>query len=207
MLNNIDNNHYFNDLFEARLSEFTGAPFVVLTDSCTNAIFLSLMYLKWYQTPVDTVTIPKQTYVGVLQAILNAGADVVFEDNRWVGQYQLDGTPIIDAAVGFTRNMYSQGMVCLSFQQKKALSVGKGGAILLNGVHAYTTLKRMAWDGRDASKPVHDDMEHIIPGFHMNMTPDTAAMGVLKLNGYAGDKIRTYADYPDISQLMLKGRK
>jgi dTDP-4-amino-4,6-dideoxygalactose transaminase len=193
------NNHFFIDLFEQQLSEFTGAPYVVLTDSCTNAIFLSLVYLNRYRGYRDTVVVPKQTYVSVPQAIMNAGFPLLFEDEKWYGQYKLKSTPIVDAAVGFSRGMYSRGMVCLSFQQKKALSIGKGGAILLDDQQAYNTLKRMSWDGRDASISVKDDLQNIIPGFHMNMIPDDAATGVLKLNNYAGDKIGSYQDYPDIS--------
>ena len=36
------NNNDFILMFEKLLSEYTGAPYVVLTDSCTNALFLSL---------------------------------------------------------------------------------------------------------------------------------------------------------------------
>jgi dTDP-4-amino-4,6-dideoxygalactose transaminase len=95
--------------------------------------------------------------------------------------------------------MYNGGMVCLSFQQKKSIPIGKGGAILLDNENDYKILKRMAWDGRDASKSVKEDMKNIILGYHMNMIPDDAAKGVLKLNQYEGDKIGSYADYPDIS--------
>lgn len=196
------NNHFFIELFEQRLREFTGAPYVVLTDSCTNAIFLSLVYLKRHKTVPDVVTIPSCTYIGVPQAIINAGIDVDTVYDRWVGQYYIQGTTVVDAAVGFTRNMYKKDMVCVSFQQKKALAIGKGGAILLDDEQAYHVLKRMAWDGRDSSKSVAEDMQHIIMGYHMNMTPDDAAVGVLKLNAYAGDKIGSYADYPDVSSIV-----
>ena len=196
------NNHFFLNLFEQRLRDFTGAPHVVLVDSCTNAIFLSLVYLRRYQNASGTITIPNRTYVGVPQAILNAGYNVQFEDIGWVGKYHLLDTPVVDAAVGFTQNMYDGGMMCLSFQQKKALAIGKGGAILLDDEGAYNTLKRMSWDGRDASKSVADDIENIIMGYHMNMIPDDAATGVLKLNTYAGDKIGSFADYPDISRIF-----
>lgn len=201
------NNHFFIDLFEQRLSEFTGAPYVVLVDSCTNAIFLALTYLARYDSIAPTITIPSQTYVGVAQSVLNAGFNLAFNAERWVGQYVLHGSPIVDAAVGFKQGMYRGGMVCLSFHQKKALPIGKGGAILLNDKQAYTTLKRMSWDGRDASISVADDLANIIPGFHMNMTPNDAATGVLLLNSYKGDKIGSYADYPDISTIFTKERQ
>jgi dTDP-4-amino-4,6-dideoxygalactose transaminase len=194
------NNHFFIELFEKRLGEFTGSPYVVLTDSCTNAIFLCLIYLKRYKNFTETsVTIPKQTYVGVAQSIINAGLKVSFEDIKWVGSYNILRTPIVDAAVGFTENMYKGGMVCLSFQQKKSIPIGKGGAILLNDKYSYDIIKRMSWDGRDASKSVKDDIDNIIPGYHMNMIPDDAAKGILKLNQYVETKFGSYIDYPDIS--------
>jgi dTDP-4-amino-4,6-dideoxygalactose transaminase len=194
------NNHYFIDLFEQRLCEYTGAPAAVLVDSCSNAIFLSLKYLQRTNTPLSPIiTIPKRTYISVPQAIANAEVGVAFHDDTWIGQYHLYGSPIIDAAVGFTRNMYRGGMVCLSFQQKKALSIGKGGAILLDDLDAARILRRMAWDGRDASKSVADDLPNIIAGYHMNMIPDDAATGILKLNTYTGDIIGSYINYPDIS--------
>lgn len=194
------NNHFFIDLFEQRLREFTGSPYVVLTDSCSNSIFLSLMYLKRYKNFTEnTLTIPKQTYVSVPQAIINSGFKVDFKNIEWTGYYNIEKTPIIDAAVGFSKNMYVGGMMCLSFQQKKSIPIGKGGAILLDNENDYKILKRMAWDGRDSSISVKDDIHNIILGYHMNMTPEDAAIGVLKLNQYAGDKIGSYNDYPDIS--------
>jgi dTDP-4-amino-4,6-dideoxygalactose transaminase len=194
------NNHFFIDLFEQRLREFTGSPYVVLTDSCSNSIFLSLMYLKKYKNfNENPLVIPKQTYVSVPQAIINSGFKVDFKNIEWTGYYNIEKTPIVDAAVGFSKNMYIGGMMCLSFQQKKSIPIGKGGAILLDNENDYKILKRMAWDGRDSSISVKDDIHNIILGYHMNMTPEDAAIGVLKLNQYAGDKIGSYNDYPDIS--------
>jgi dTDP-4-amino-4,6-dideoxygalactose transaminase len=115
--------------------------------------------------------------------------------------FQLEGTPVIDAAVGFYKKMYIEGTyMCLSFQQKKALPIGKGGAILLDNEEDYNILKRMSWDGRDASIPVLDDLNDIILGYHMNMTPDEAAKGVLLLNQYRPHKVNQgcWLDYPDL---------
>jgi dTDP-4-amino-4,6-dideoxygalactose transaminase len=92
--------------------------------------------------------------------------------------------------------------MCLSFQQKKALPIGKGGAILVPNKKAYEGLKRMAWDGRDASKSVKEDLPNIILGWHMNMTPDDAAKGLLLLNQYKNTKINnsqgSWLDYPNL---------
>lgn len=200
------NNNDFTLMFEKRLSEFTGAPYVVLTDSCSNAIFLTLKYLqKHYYIPIQEtrLIIPKQTYISVPQQIIHAGFEPCFDDIKWKGGYQIGNFPLFDYAVGLKRNMYKDGQFqCLSFQQKKALNIGKGGAILLNNKEAYETLKRMAHDGRDSSIPVHED-NNIILGWHMNMTPDDSVKGVLLLNQLSKEKlkasIKSHKDYPDIS--------
>ena len=44
-------------MFEDEISYYTGAPYVVTIDSCTNALFLICKYLN-----VKEVTIPSQTY-------------------------------------------------------------------------------------------------------------------------------------------------
>lgn len=194
-------------MFEEQLSEFTGAPYVVPTDSCTNALFLCLVHLKSNNKGSNVVTIPKRTYISVAQSILHAGYCLRFKDQGWVGSYKLDGVPIEDCAVGFRKNIYNHEssdpdtdrMMCISFQQKKALPIGRGGAILLNNKKDYEVLKRLAWDGRDSSIPVNED-KGIILGYHMNMIPDDAARGILLLNNYSEDKIGSYLDYPDISE-------
>jgi dTDP-4-amino-4,6-dideoxygalactose transaminase len=194
------NNNEFILMFERSLSKYTGAPYVVLTDSCTNAIFLCLKYLN-IEHPVG---IPSCTYISTPQQIIHAGKKVKWIHEEWEGSYNLINTPIWDSAVGFHKNMYKEKMLmCLSFQQKKALPIGKGGAILLENKEDYEILKRMAWDGRDSSISVKDDLENIILGYHMNMTPDDAAKGILLLNQYsATNKVQgTWLDYPNLEKV------
>ena len=193
------NNNDFLELFKIKLSEYTDAPYVILTDSCTNALFLALKYYKNNNIHSPTITIPNRTYMSVPQSIIHAGFKPTFEERAWTNSYQLGNTNIYDYAVGFEKDMYISGTTqCLSFQQKKALAIGKGGAILTDDYNQYIILSRMAWDGRDSSIPVKDD-HNIILGFHMNMIPDDAAKGVLLLNQLQGNKFGTYKDYPDIS--------
>jgi len=194
------NNNDFILLFEKRLSDYTGAPYVVLTDSCTNAIFLTLKwFMNNYYIPkqCSEIIIPKHTYISVPQTIKNAGYISKQCKIKWKGIYKFGEFPIYDCAVGFSPNMYKRSTFqCLSFQQKKAISIGKGGAILLDNKDAYDTLKRMAWDGRDSSIPVRDD-KNIIDGYHMNMTPEMAVRGILLLNQYKFNQsdIKSWKDY------------
>jgi dTDP-4-amino-4,6-dideoxygalactose transaminase len=174
-----NNNNDFILLFEKKLREYTNAPYVVLTDSCTNALFLCLINLN----NKIIVDVPRKTYVSVGQAVVNSGHAVNYVDDDWNGYYNLGGTNIYDYAVNFKRDIYIPGTLqCLSFQQKKSIGIGKGGAILTDDKAIYLKLKRMAWDGRDPSISVN--MDNTIHGYHMNMPPEDAVKGVLLLNQY-----------------------
>lgn len=177
------NNDTFITQFEQQLAEYAGAPYAVVTDRCTNAIVLCLEYLRHTGYPMDTLAIPTNTYISVPMTLLNYGYNISLEHIQWAGQYQIGNTPVYDSAIGFDEGMYIPGsMQCLSFQQKKRLAIGKGGAILCDDKQAATTLRRMRHDGRDSSVPVVQDIENIIHGYHMNMSPAEAATGLLLLN-------------------------
>ena len=199
-----NNNDDFIDLFEERLSTFTGAPYVVVVDRCTNAILLSLQYLLAKSQPI---TMPTHTYLSVPMTLINYGYNIKFKHEEWVGQYRLGNTNVYDCAVGFKQDMYVPGQIqCLSFQQKKRLAIGKGGAILLDDKKMYEHLKRMRHDGRISRLSTKQEMEanpeNIIIGYHMYMSPDEAARGTLLLNQLSpAYQDGSHLDYPNISTL------
>jgi dTDP-4-amino-4,6-dideoxygalactose transaminase len=192
------NNNDFVELFEQRLCEYTGAPYAVAVDRCTNAILLAMEY---YGKKKQKVSIPTQTYLSVPMTLINYGYNVWLEFDDWAGNYRIGHTNVYDYAVGFEKNMYVPGQVqCLSFQQKKRLNIGKGGAILLDNKEMYEKLKRMRHDGRDSSIPTAQDTG-IIMGYHMYMSPDEAARGILLLNQLSEHYTNgSHKDYPDISK-------
>ncbi len=197
------NNDEFLEIFEKELSRFTGAPYVVLTDRCTNAILLALK-----ATGVNKVKIPNNTYLSVPMTLINHGIDVEFEEYHWEEEYLLEGSNIFDSAVYFKENMYKhhQGSIqCVSFQQKKRLNIGKGGAILLDDKELAEKLRRMSHDGRSRfisdSEEILNQPNDIILGYHMNMSPDEAAKGILLLNQLQEYKKYSYKNYPNISEL------
>lgn len=165
--------------FEREVAKYTGANYAVAVDSCTNGIFLLLKYLNQPQT----ITIPSQTYISVPNYIKLAGYDVKFEDKEWSGTYQLEPLNIWDGAGRFTKDMFVGGdnFQVLSFQFKKRLPIGRGGMILTNNDHAYSYLQKMRYDGRDLNKTQFDDDIDMM-GYHMYMTPEDAARGLLLLN-------------------------
>jgi dTDP-4-amino-4,6-dideoxygalactose transaminase len=201
---NYNNNDDFVELFEQRLCEYTGAPYAVAVDRCTNAILLSLAYNN---TKRYKISIPKRTYLSVPMTLINYGYNVWLEDIDWQGHYQIGRTNVYDYAVGFEKNMYVAGQVqCVSFQQKKRLAIGKGGAILLDNKEMYLKLKRMRHDGRTSSMSTMKEMEtapdDIILGYHMYMSPDEAARGILLINQLSEHYSNgSSLDYPDISVL------
>lgn len=202
-----NNNHDFITLFEKRLQDYTKAPYVVLTDSCTHAIDLCLKFNKGL---FQKITIPKKTYLSVAQTLNHNNIEILYSDLEWREFYNLSPSNIFDYAVGFKNNMYKSGETqCLSFQQKKALNIGRGGAILTDNKELYLWAKRVAWDGRDASISIKDD-PNIINGYHYYMPPDDAVKGILLLNQldqkWIEYKLGSFNDYPDISKFIKESK-
>jgi dTDP-4-amino-4,6-dideoxygalactose transaminase len=179
--------------FEDKVAKFAGSKYAVATDSCTNALFLCLKYLK----AKGKIQIPKKTYLSVPQTVIHAGCEVDFVDKEWSGLYSLDPYPIVDSATRFNKGMYIQDTYqCLSFHYRKILAICKGGMILTNDKKAVEWFKLAEYEGRDRNVP-HDEMpfqsaidcEAIGPntpageppflmGWNMYMPPEQAARGI-----------------------------
>ena len=178
-------------MFEEELADYTGAPYVVAVDSCTNALFLSLMYYKLVKYDKSTldfpvISIPKKTYLSVPQSAMHAGFRVRFKDIEWSGAYQLEPTNVWDSAKRLTSNMYIPGSyMCLSFHIKKTLPIGKGGAILTDDLEAVEWLKMARYEGRSAKNYKDDDIT--FNGWNMYLSPESAARGLNLLMNYPKD--------------------
>lgn len=192
--------------FETALGEYTGAPFVVSTNSCTAALHLALMWqpiedeTKWN----SQVFVPKITYPSVPMAVARAGYQVVWLDKPWEGVYELVPTGVWDCAKRLTGGMYVAGQYqCISFHPQKPLGLSNGGgAILHDNPNADPWLRRMRFDGRAEGVLTKDDTYMMI-GEHCYMMPPTAAEGLHKLSIYA--RVRNHPDqpmdnYPDMSK-------
>ena len=211
--------------FEDALCDYTGAPCCVTTTSCTMALLLAL---NWYYNADDfnhTIEIPKRPYVGVAMSILKASPGgrmfspkLAFDDVCWSGEYELrvvdgetvtDHKPIWDSARRFTSGMYRPGtMQCLSFHWSKILSIGQGGAILLDDPEAAAWLRKARFDGRTEGEPIGQS-PLVFPNYHAYMTPEQAALGLVKLSLLPEHNEDlpwgpgTNSDYPDLSKLDL----
>lgn len=195
--------------FEQSICNYTGSKYAVAVDSCTNAIFLSLIYYKKFINKKDiTITIPSRTYISVPMQIINAGYKLNLIDYEWVGSYKLKNTPIIDSAQNFTKDMYIKDTFqCISFQFKKHLPIGRGGAILTDDVNAYEWLIKARHDGRNMYNEYGSIGNIDIIGYHCPLLPNEAIKGLellfnqnLTSNNIPGRS----TDYPIINKNLFK---
>lgn len=192
--------------FEQAVATFTGAPYAVAVNSCTSALFLTLAWHRAIDQLPDAIEIPKLTYVSVPQQILHVGAKVKFRDEDWQGMYQLAPLPIWDCARMFRGNMYDSGhFMATSHHWAKPLGISQGGFILHDNKSADTWFRRARFDGRTEGVPPKKD-RFDQPGWHMYMTPEIAAEGLVRLSHLPRDLPPIPRDdYPDLSQhLMFK---
>jgi len=181
--------------FENEIAEYFGAPYAVSTDCCTHAIELCIRYTK-----TKKISIPKHSYVSVPMTAMKLNIDWSWREEEWKDFYCLNNK-IIDAAVLWKKNSYIPGtFMCLSFQFKKHLPLGRGGMILTDDKTAYEELIKLGYDGRTRDKPwAEQDITSI--GYHYYMTPETAQLGLDKLPNAIKTPPRriTWKDYPDLS--------
>lgn len=185
--------------FEDALAEYTGAPFVVTTDSCTNALLLCFM-LRKTNDGGDIITVPAHTYVGVVRAATSAGHHIKLTEEKWIGEHEIRPLRIWDAAKWFRRGMYRNGtLTCVSFQAAKQLPIGRGGAILCDDEDDAEWLRRARFDGRDSHLSVHRQ-KHFQWGIHAYMPPPDAARGLWLLSWMQGDNqpIGSWENYPNL---------
>ncbi len=192
----------FDDIkiFEQQIADFFGSPYAVAVDCCTHGIELCLR-----EQNISMFTVPKRTYISVpfLAHKLNIAFNWRNED--WKDYYYLGGTNIIDAAVLWKENSYISGtFMCLSFQYRKHLSLGRGGMILTDNKSAADRLKKMSYDGRSPDIPWRKQNIKTF-GYHYYMTPETAALGIKKLPEAISTppKQWTVEDWPDLSKMEI----
>jgi len=124
---------------EKELAEYVGARHVVLVDSCTSALFLSLRY-ELMQKDGLHVKLPSMTVPLALNAAFEAGCRVELDDRTdWVGHYyQVTGSNVVDSAHELRRNQFQKMKdngapdalkLCFSFYPTKTIGSAEGGAI------------------------------------------------------------------------------
>lgn len=132
------------------------------------------------------------------------GITYEYEDiGQWVGEYRFKTTRIWDSARLLQTGMYRKGqMQCLSFGHDKPLSIGHGGAILLDDEQAYRTLIRQRYDGRDLTISPWQDQRVFEVGYHYRPTIEDAERGLELLSTL--DQEPKYKQYPDLREIIIK---
>lgn len=184
--------------FEEAIAKFYGAPYAVATDCCTHAIELCLR-----KEQPKFVDCPKYTYLSVPMTFIKLNISWKFSDTQWKDLYQIGNTQIYDAAVLWKPNSYiPNSYMCLSFQYRKHLSLGRGGAILCDNKDDYIYFKKLSYDGRLPNMPWAEQNINTI-GYHYYMTPETAQLGLEKLPKAIDNlsKSWNWKDYPDLSNM------
>jgi dTDP-4-amino-4,6-dideoxygalactose transaminase len=185
--------------FEREISNFFGSPYAVATDCCTHALELCLRYKN-----INSISIPKHTYISVPMLSIKLGIQLNWKDEDWLDYYYLTEN-IIDAAVLWKKDSYIPNtLMCVSFQFKKHLSLGRGGVILLDNERDAIELKKMSYDGREPDSPwASQDISSM--GYHYYMTPETANIGLekLPLAITTQPKQWTINDWPDLTKMKI----
>lgn len=202
--------------FERLLCEYTGAPYAVAVDNCSNALFLALVRAG---VNGKKVGLPRNTYPSVPCAVIHAGGLVEWWDRKFcrasgelVGAYELGETRVIDAALRFTANMYQfpGHSMCLSFTgPHKHLKLGKGGAILTDSAEDAAWYKRARFSGRNECSYLVDEFDML--GWNFYMLPEIAARGVALMAGFLrdGDPVSNpdlSFKFPDLSRFPIYTR-
>jgi dTDP-4-amino-4,6-dideoxygalactose transaminase len=185
--------------FEKEIASFYGAPYAVAVDCCTHALELCLRYRN-----VKEINVPRRTYISIPFLSKKLNIKLNWTDNQWEDYYHLNDE-IIDAAVLWKKNSYIQDkFMCISFQFRKHLNLGRGGVILLTNTEDYNKLKKMSYDGRVQDIPWRDQNIESI-GYHYYMTPETAQNGLNKLPEAINQKPKKwkFTDWPDVSKMKV----
>ena len=213
-----ENGYVFDDpfdvisMFEKKIADYTGAPYVTVTDCCTHALELCLRYKQLIGEKIPKLKIPAYTYISVPMMIRKVGEEFEWHKDLWNGFYYLAPTNIIDMAVRFTKDCYiPKTECCLSFQNKKVLKINRGGAILTDNKQAHDYYQLASRDGRNFKfKPWATQQNFNTLGYHYNLTSEDCARGILLMdelsqhgpnNPDAFDDCKKY--YADMSLLDL----
>jgi dTDP-4-amino-4,6-dideoxygalactose transaminase len=188
--------------FENKISEFFGSKYAIAVDSCTHGLELCLRY-----TNETKINVPKRTYLSVPFLAEKIGLEREWRDDNWERYYTITygDKRIIDAAVLWEKNSYIPNtFMCISFQYQKHLSLGRGGIILLDNEVDYLSLKKMSYDGRIPNVPWRDQDINTV-GFHYYMTPETAKLGLDKLQTAIDTPPRQWVvtDWPDLTEMQI----
>ena len=161
--------------FEKKIANFFGSPYAVAVDCCTHGLEVCLRHTK-----EKIIKVPYRTYISIPFLANKLSLKLEWKDENWNDYYYIS-EKIIDAAVLWKKDSYIKNtFMCISFQYRKHLNLGRGGMILCPDKNSYNKLKKMIYDGRDPNIPWREQNIESV-GYHYYMTPETASKGIEKL--------------------------
>ena len=189
-------------IFENKIAEFFGSPYAVAVDCCTHGLELCLRYQN-----LSYISVPKRTYISVPFLAKKLNIELKWRDENWQDYYVINihFIPIYDAAVLWKKDSYIPGsFMCVSFQFRKHLALGRGGIILTDNKQDALNLKKMTYDGRHPDIPWREQNISSM-GYHYYMTPETAQMGLDKLNTARQTEPKKWVveDWPDLTKMEI----
>lgn len=196
----------FNSIteFENKIAEFFGAPYAVAVDCCTHGVELSIRYKMKTGKHIPKIYVPKRTYISIPFLANKLNISLEWKDEEWEDFYYLF-PGVIDAAVLWKQNSYIPGtLMSVSFQYRKHLSLGRGGIILCDDKETALELKKMSYDGR-LPDIAWRDQDIKTMGYHYYMTPETAELGLSKLESAINTPpVKwTVMDWPDLTEMTV----
>ncbi len=191
---------------EDKIAEFYGSPYAVAVDCCTHGVELCLRYQN-----ISHINVPRQTYISIPFLANKLGIGLKWQDEDWKDYYCINKNfiPVYDAAVLWKKDSYIAGtFMCVSFQFRKHLSLGRGGMILCDNEKDALELKKMTYDGRHPDIPWREQ-DISTMGYHYYMTPETAELGLSKLQkAIETEPIQwTIDDWPNVSKMEIFNKK
>ena len=190
--------------FENKIAKFFGAPYAVAVDCCTHGVELSIRHKKMTVVHPSHMTSPKRTYISIPFLAKKLNMSLKWVDEEWEDFYYVFPN-VIDAAVLWKKDSYIPGtLMSVSFQFRKHLSLGRGGVILCDNKEDALTLKKMSYDGRLPDVPWRDQ-DISTMGYHYYMTPETAQLGLDKLDVAINTEPIKWkiTDWPDLSKMKI----
>jgi perosamine synthetase len=150
--------------FEKKFAEYVGAKEAVYVDSCTSAMFMTLLYLT--QNKKQYFVVPSITFAATPEVVVNTGNIPVFEDIslddfclenvnedclpvHLTGNKAKPGARIYDSAHRIEKDDVkdSDAFWCYSFYATKNMTTIQGGAIATNDSEAAEWLRKMSDHG------------------------------------------------------------
>jgi len=197
-------------IFENKISDYTGAPHVTVTDCCTHALELCLRYKLLQGENIPEITLPAYTYISVPMMLKKLGIKYQLKDQHWQGYHYLEPTNVVDMAVRFTKDCYIPDThCCVSFGNRKVLKINRGGAILTDNPQAHKYFQLARADARDFQLiPWETQKSYDVLGFHYNLSLDDCARGILLMDEHAkqgpvNNDTMDSKDYPNLKELSL----